>query len=65
MFKHEYLQSLNFVEIAESELKTINQQYNHSKEKLLDYKMQNKKAIHLYNEQMAILCNYFFCVQDV
>ncbi len=45
------------VEIAENELKAITQQYNHSKEKLGDYKLKNKKAIQLYNEQMEILCN--------
>ena len=55
-FKHEYLQSLNLVEIAENELKAITQQYNHSKEKLHEYKMKHQKAIQLYNEQMDILC---------
>lgn len=53
--QHEYLQSLNLVEIAQNELNAINQQFKHIEKKLVDYKIENKKAISLYNEQMQIL----------
>jgi len=56
--KEEYLQSLNLLEIATTELKAITEQYDHSKEKLDIYKSKNKKAIELFNEQMSILCKY-------
>jgi hypothetical protein len=56
--KQEYFQALNLQEIAENELKTLTQQYEHSKEKLAKYKQENHKAIELYNEQMNILSKY-------
>jgi len=51
-------------EIAENELKTLTQQYEHSKEKLAKYKQENHKAIELYNEQMNILSKYL-AVQEL
>ena len=52
------MQSLNILEIALNELTAITRQYEHSKEKLENYKKENQKAIELYNEQMSILCTY-------
>ena len=58
--QEEYMQSLNQLEIATNELKAITEQYERSKDKLTKYKQENQKALDLYNEQMNILCNYFF-----
>jgi hypothetical protein len=45
------------LEIAATELKSITEEYNHSKARLEKYKIENQKAIDLFNEQMSILCN--------
>jgi hypothetical protein len=58
--QEEYLHSLNQLEIATTELNTVTQQYNHSKDKLESFKRDNKKAIELFNEQMNILCKLFY-----
>lgn len=50
------MQSLNLLEIATAELKSITAQYEQSKQKLENYKKENEKAIQLHNEQMNILC---------
>ena len=57
--QQEYLHSRNLLEIATNEMHAINQQYEHSKQKLAKYKLENQAAIELYNEQMTILCRYF------
>lgn len=57
--QEEYLHSLNQLEIATTELNTVTQQYNHSKDKLESFKRDNKKAIELFNEQMNILFSAF------
>jgi cell shape-determining protein MreC len=50
---------LNLLEIAANEFKTISEQYEHSKEKLMKYKKENQRALDLFNEQQNILCiNY-------
>ena len=52
------MHSLNLLEIATSEKNAINQQFEHAKQKLAKYKLENQAAIELYNEQMTILCNF-------
>lgn len=53
------MNSLNALEIAANEMKTITAQFDNAKEKLATYKRENQKAIELYNEQMNILCKFF------
>ena len=43
------------LELATNDLKMITEQYNHSKAKLEDFRLNNQYAIDLYNEQMHIL----------
>jgi hypothetical protein len=42
-------------EQATIDLKLITEQYNHSKAKLEEFRLNNQYAIDLYNEQMHIL----------
>ncbi|CAF0828677.1 unnamed protein product [Brachionus calyciflorus] len=57
--QQEYFQALNLLEIATTELKSITAQYEQGKQRLENYKKENKKAIELHNEQMSILYSTF------